>query len=61
MCGYLRNKLKYLVSKRQEDIAYDRYLNNTIENTEFETTAHSTIGPLDQFYSVFNEKKRIKV
>ena len=30
MCGYLRTKLRRMVGKRQEDIAFNRYLNSTI-------------------------------
>jgi len=32
MSNYLRIKLRKLVGKRQEDIAYSRFLNSTIDN-----------------------------
>lgn len=54
MCGYLKKKLRNLVSKRQEDIAFNRYLQNTIDINEIGNTGYSTIGPLDQLYSTFN-------
>lgn len=50
-----------MVGKRQEDLAYSRYLNNTIENGELENTSHSSMGPLDQFYSTFNQKNKPKI
>ena len=58
MCGYLRRKLKDLVGRRQEDIAQNRYLHSTIDSNSQDN--HSSIGPLDHFYSTFH-KSRLRV
>jgi hypothetical protein len=61
MSGYLRHKLRHMVGRHQEDLAMTRYLHNTIENGDLENTSHFSIGPLDHFYSTFNQRSRVKV
>lgn len=61
MSVYLRNKLRHLVGKRKEDIACNRDFSQTLQNPELENNSQPTIGPLDQFYSTFRQKNRLKV
>jgi hypothetical protein len=61
MSGYLKNKLRRLVEKRKEEIAYSRYLEETINDHMDSTIKTSTVGPLDHFYSTFRRPTHLKI
>ena len=61
MSSYLKVKLRRLVGKRQEDLAYSRYLGSTIDSGDFHNRSNVSQGPIDQFYSAVRGGSRLKV
>jgi hypothetical protein len=61
MCGYLRKKLRLIVSRRQADVANGRYQHSTIDNCDVDNTTRSSLCPLDQYYSTFRHTTGMRV